>query len=95
VTSRASLDIYLLFLIKKGGLYFEATKKKIKKEYKAANFPYYSNDGKYMEVKYRLHNSKFQIDFYFELLKTFCSLGENFLGIYTRSKCMLVARVST
>jgi hypothetical protein len=91
-SSRGSIDVYLLFLIKKGGPQLEATKKKIK-EYKAVDVPYYSDSGKYMEAKYRIHNSEFWMEFYFELLRTFCSPRENILSIYTGSKCMLDARV--
>jgi hypothetical protein len=88
------MDVYLLFLVKKGRTQFEATKKKIKKAYRAADVPYYSDSGKYLEVKYRLHNSELRMEFYFELLRTFCKPRDNFLGIYTGSKCMLAAQVN-
>lgn len=87
------MDVYLLFLIKKGGLQLEAIKKKIK-EYKAVDVLYYSNSRKYMEAKYHIHNSEFWMEFYFELLRMFCSPMENILSIYTRSKCILDARIN-
>jgi hypothetical protein len=94
-SSIAGVGVYLLFMVKKDSPQFEAKKKRIKKEYRAANVPYYSESGKYLEAKYRLHNSKLRMEFYFELLQTFCSSGENFLSILSGSKCMLAARVST
>jgi hypothetical protein len=56
----ASTNVYLFFLIKKGESPFEDLKKRIKKEYKAADVPYYFNNGKYMEVKYHFHSNNFE-----------------------------------
>jgi hypothetical protein len=93
-SSAIGAGVYLLFMVKKDSPQFEAKKKRIKKEYRAADVPYYSESRKYMEAKYRLHNSELRMEFYFELLQTFCYPGKNFLSILSGSKCMLAARVS-
>ena len=34
------------------------------------------------------------MEFYLDLLHDLCRLRDNFLGVYSRSKCLVVAKVS-
>ena len=34
------------------------------------------------------------MEFYLELMKLFCRIGENFVGIHCSLKCLLAAKVS-
>ena len=56
--------------------------------------PYYSNMGKYNEVKYHVHSSELRMEFYLELMKLFCRARENFVNIHCSLKCLLAAKVS-
>ena len=54
---------------------------------------YYSEVGRYNEVKYRVEPSELRMEFYLEIMKLFCRAGENFVGIHCGSKCLLAAKV--
>ena len=58
-----------------------------------SDVPYYSEVGRYNEVKYRVEPSELRMEFYLEIMKLFCRAGENFVGIHCGSKCLLVAKV--
>ena len=44
-------------------------------------------------VKYHVYFSKLRMEFYFELMKLFFRMEENFIGIYCGAKSLLVARI--
>ena len=45
-------------------------------------------------MKYRLHASELRMEFYLDLFHDLCHPGDGFLGVYSRSKCLVVAKVS-
>ena len=59
-----------------------------------SNVLYYSDVGRYNEVKYRVHSNALRMEFYLELMKLFCRVGENFISIHCNWKCLLAAKVS-
>ena len=59
----------------------------------SSDVPYYSEVGRYNEVKYRVEPSELRMEFYLEIMKLFCRAGENFVGIHCGSKCLLAAKV--
>ena len=44
-------------------------------------------------MKYRVEPGELRMEFYLEIMKLFCSAGENFVGIHCNSKCLLAAKV--
>jgi hypothetical protein len=83
-----------MFLIKNGGVEAEGLKAKIQSEYRAADISYYTNNRKFSELKYRLSASELRMEFYLDLLHNLCCPGDSFLGVYSGSKCLIVAKVS-
>jgi hypothetical protein len=69
-------------------------KAKIRSEYRAPDIPNYTGSGKYSELKYRLSASELRMKFYLDLLHDLCRPGDSFLGVYSRSKCLVAAKVS-
>jgi hypothetical protein len=90
---KQSLDVFLLFLVKKGDREAESLRGKILSKYHAPDIPYYLEAGKYLELKYRLSSIELRMEFYLDLLYDFCRLGDRFLGVYTGSKCLVAAKV--
>ena len=58
-----------------------------------SDVPYYTEVGRYNEVKYRVEPNELRMEFYLEIMKLFCRVGENFVGIHYDSKCLLAAKV--
>lgn len=85
-------ELYLVFLVRAGR---SDDRKKVKSVYKAPNTNYYTVYGLYKEAHLRLNARELRMEFYIELLKTFCLPGENFWGVFSGTKCMLAARVSS
>jgi hypothetical protein len=90
---KQSLDVFLLFLVKKGDKEAEGLRGKILSEYCAPDIPYYMEAAKYQELKYRLSSSELRMEFYLDLLVDFCRPGDRFLGVYSGSKCLVAAKV--
>jgi hypothetical protein len=90
---KQSLDVFLLFLVKKDDTEAEGLEGKIHSEYRAPDIPYYLEAGKYQELKYRLTSSELCMEFYLDLLYDFCRPGDRFLGIYTGLKSLVAAKV--
>lgn len=90
---KQSPDVFLLFLVKKGDVEAQALKAKIRSEYRAPEISYYTENGKYSELKYRLRASELRMEFYLDLLHDFCRPGDSFMGVYSGSKCLLAAKV--
>jgi hypothetical protein len=80
--------------VKKGDREAEGLQGKILSKYRAPDIPYYLEAGKYQELKYRLSSSELRMELYLDLLYDFCRLGDWFLGVYIRSKCLVAAKVS-
>ena len=90
---KQSPDVFLLFLVKKGDVEAESMKAKIRSEYRTPEISYYTENGKYSELKYRLRASELRMEFYLDLLHDFCRPGDSFMGVYSGLKCLIAARV--
>ena len=90
---KQSPDVLLLFLVKKGDRKAEGLRRKILSEYHAPNIPYYMEARKYQELKYRLSSSELCMGFYLDLLFDFYRPEDQCLGVYSRSKCLMAAKV--
>jgi hypothetical protein len=84
-----------MFLVKKGDREAEGLRGKILSEYRTPDISYYLEARKYQELKYRLSLSELRMEFYLDLLYDFCRPGDRFLGVYTGSKCLAAAKVSS
>ena len=86
--------VYLLFLLRCGNDRVSRLRQNVKAEFAVpSDVPYYSDVGRYNEVKYRVEPSELRMEFYLEIMKLFCRAGENFVGIHCGSKCLLAAKV--
>ena len=86
--------MYLLFLLKRGDDHASRLQQNVKAEFVVlSDVPYYSEVGRYNEVKYQVEPSELEMEFYLEIMKLFCWTGENFVGIHYGSKCLLAAKV--
>ena len=93
-TRAPPMAVYLLFLLKRGDDRASRLQQNVKAEFAVpSDVPYYSEVGRYNEVKYRVEPSKLRMEFYREIMKLFCRAGENFVGIHCGSKCLLEAKV--
>jgi hypothetical protein len=91
---KQSPDVFLMFLVKTGDVEAEGLKAKIRSKYRASDIPYYTDSGKYSELKYKLSASELRMEFYLDLLHDLCRPGDSFLGVYSGSKCLVAAKVS-
>jgi hypothetical protein len=91
---KQSPDVFLMFLVKNGDVEAEGLKVKIRSKYRAPEIPYYTDSGKYSELKYRLSANELRMEFYLDLLHDLCCLGDSFLGVYSGSKCLVATKVS-
>jgi hypothetical protein len=82
-----------MFLVKNGDVETKVLKLKICSEYRAPDIPYYTDSGKYSKLRYRLSANELCIEFYLDLLHDLCRHGDSFLGVYSRSKCLVAAKV--
>ena len=86
--------VYLLFLLKRGDDRASRLRQNVKAEFAIpSDVPYYSEVGRYNEVKYRVEPSELRMEFYLEIMKLFYRAGENFVGIHCGSKCLLATKV--
>ena len=86
--------VFLLFLFKRGDGHASCLLQNMMKEFTVpVDVSYYSNIGRYMEVKYHIYASELQMEFYFELLNLFYKANENIIGIHYNAKFMLTAKV--
>jgi hypothetical protein len=92
-TCKQSVDVFLMFLVKKGDREAESLRSKICSEYRAPDIPYYVEAGKYQEMKYRLCTSELRMEFYLDLFFDLCRPGDRLLGDFTGSKCLVATKV--
>ena len=93
-TRASPAAVYLLFLLKRGDDRVSRLRQNVKAKFAIpSDVPYYSEVGRYNEVKYRVEPSELRMEFYLEIMKLFCRAGENFIGIHCGSKCLLEAKV--
>ena len=93
-TRAPSTAVYLFFLLKRGDDRASRLRQNVKAEFAVlSDVPYYSEVGRYNEVKYRVEPNELRMEFYLEIMKLFCRVGENFVGIHCGSKCLLAAKV--
>ena len=90
---KQSPDVFLLFLVKGDDREAVGFKEIIYSEYHASEIPYYLEPRKYQELKYRLDSSELRMEFYLDLLYEFCRPGDQFLGVYSGSKCLVATKV--
>ena len=83
-----------MFLVRTRDVKAEGLKAKIRSEYRAPDIPYYTNSGKYLELKYILRASELCMEFYLDLLYDLCYLGDNFLGVYSGSEYLVATKIS-
>jgi hypothetical protein len=69
---KQSPDVFLLFLVKTWDVEAEGLRAKIRSEYRVHDIPYYTDSGKYSELKYRLRASELRMEFYLDLLHDLC-----------------------
>lgn len=89
---KSANDVQLVFLFKKnacGNEYIHSNKL----EFKAPQVPYYLDTGHYNETKWMAKESELRMEFYLELLKTYCKKGDSVLGIFSGSKFMVASLV--
>jgi hypothetical protein len=84
----AITDVFLMFLVMTGDTEAESLRVRICSEYNL-------EARKYQELKFRLCYSTLRIEFYMDLLYDLCRPGDKFLGVYTRSKCVVATKVSS
>ena len=93
-TRALPVAVYLLFLLKRGDDRASRLRQNVKAEFAVpSDVPYYSEVGWYNEVKYPVEPCELRMEFYLEIMKLFCRVGENFVGIHCGSKCLLAAKV--
>ena len=86
--------VYLLFLLKCGDDRASRLRQNVKAEFAVpSDVPYYSEVGRYNKVKYRVEPNELRMEFYLEIMKLFCRVGEIFVGIHCGLKCLLAAKV--
>ena len=90
---KQSLVVFLLFFAKNDNRKAIGLRGKIYLDYCAPEIPYYLEAGKYQELKYRLDSNELHMEFYLDLLFDFCRPGYWFLGLYSRSKCLVATKV--
>ena len=87
-------SVFFLFLFKRGDDRASHLRQNVRKEFIVPlDVPYYSDIGRYNEVKYRVYVTELRLEFYFKLLSLFCRANENVIGIHYGSKFMLAAKV--
>ena len=87
-------SVFLLFFFKRGDDLASCLRPNVRKEFTVPlDVPYYSDVGRYMEVKYRIYASELRMEFYFQLLQFFYRVGETIIGIRCGGKFMLIAKV--
>ena len=76
--TRAPLaTMYLLFLLKPGDDRTSHLQQNMKAEFSVpSDVPYYLEVGRYNEVKYRVEPSELKMEFYLEIMKLFCRVGD-------------------
>jgi hypothetical protein len=79
------MDVFLMLLVKMGDS---------EVEYRAPKIPYYLETKKYLQLKYKLNSNELHMEFYLDLLHDLWNPNDSFLGVYTRSKCLVVVKVS-
>jgi hypothetical protein len=84
-----------MFLVRTGDTKAKSLQVRICSEYRASDIPYYLVAGNYQELKFRLRSSELRIELYMDLIYDLCRLEDRFLGVYTGSKYLVVAKVST
>jgi hypothetical protein len=90
---KQSPDVFLMFLVRKGDTEAESLRAEICSNHRAPDILYYLEAGKYQKLKFRLRSSELRMEFYMDLLYDLCRPGNKFFGVYTRSKCLVAAKV--
>ena len=91
---KQSPDVFLMFLVKTKDAEAEGLKAKIRFGYRTPDISYYTDNRKYLELKYKLSANELHMEFYLDLLHDLCRPRDSFLGVYSRSKCLVATKVS-
>lgn len=86
-------DVHIIFLFKKddrGNVFINSNKLEIR----APDVPYYMDSGHYNEAKWMAKESELRMEFYIDLIRTYCKKGDSTLGIFCGSKFIVASLVS-
>jgi len=89
-----ALPVKLVFLLKMNEEEEPKYSVALKRSFDTEDILYYREFSKNTEAKYRIHPTELRMEFYINLLERFCVKGENVIGVYTRAKFMIAAKVS-
>ena len=93
-THAPPVTVYLFFLLKYGDDRSSHLQPNVKAKFAVpSDISYYSDVGRYNEVKYHIYSTELRMEFYLEFMKLFCRARENFIGIHCGEKCLLAAKV--
>ena len=94
VNSRSEVAaVTLLFLFKKESKHVAKVQASWKAKYSASSSPYYLELSKNNEGKYRHHAAELTMEFYLNIIQSFAYRGDNIIGVYVGTKCMIAAKV--
>lgn len=90
---RTATDVQLIFLFRKGDPQGERFMQSNKPEYKASSVPYYLDSGHFNKAKWMAKTSELRMEFYVDLVRTYCLPGDTTMGILCGSKFMVASLV--
>ena len=94
LTSRSeAAAVTLQFLFKKESEHVAKVQASWKAKYSASSSPYYLEPSKNNKGKYRHHAAKLRMEFYLNIIQSFAYRGDNIIGVYVDTKCMIAAKV--
>ncbi|KAG0574643.1 hypothetical protein KC19_VG279300 [Ceratodon purpureus] len=90
--SRIAMEpVKLLFLIDDNLLENEVSTPEPLSEYKTADHPLYKDNRKFNERRYAMYPSELRMEFYLQVLDTFCSTGVAVYQLYAGTKSLIAA----
>ena len=93
-TRGTALDEPLLFLFKRGNVYADEARRRMKGIYTTPQTcVYYTDPSKNNEGNKRLRQMELRMEFYLNILQDFAAASENILAMFTSRKFMLAAKV--
>lgn len=93
--SRIAMEpVKLLFLIDDNLLENEVSTPEPLSEYRTPDHPLYKDNRKFNERRYAMYPSELRMEFYLQVLDTFCSTGVAVYQLYAGTKSLIAAAVS-
>ena len=95
VSTRATApDVLVLFLFKRGNVYADEARQRMKGVYTTLQMcVYYTDPSKNNEGKWRLQSTEQRMEFYLNILQDFAAASENILAVFMGRKFMLATKV--